>query len=85
MLQALLQVTGVPLVLLHGDVLHLSDLGTLQGLVLLAIQGERRPVIGGLKLVPGHGVGDADVGVHGDIGRLPLDPDLDKGFFRSLM
>ena len=41
-------------------------------------------MVGGLKLVPGQGVGVADVVVHVDFGRL-LDPDLDKGFFRSLM
>ena len=45
-------------------------------------QGERRPVVGGLKLVPGQGVGVADVGVHGDVGRLPLDPGLDEGILQ---
>ena len=47
-------------------------------------QGESQPMVGELKLVPGQCVGDAEVNLHVDF-WMPLDPDLDKGFFRSIM
>ena len=69
---------SVALVLLHVVELHLSVLGTLQGLVSSPTQGERQPVVKGQRLVPGQGVGSHDAGAH-HIGR-PLGPSLDGIF-----
>ena len=64
------------------DELHLSVLGTLQGLVSSPTQGEHQPVVKGQGLVPGQGVGNHDAGAH-HIGGLWV-PVLME-YFRSLM
>ena len=60
------------------DELHLSVLGTLQGLVSSPTQGEHQPVVKGQGLVPGQGVWSHDAGAQ-SIGR-PLGPSLDGIF-----